>query len=127
VTTPTPRELACAWWDAIDRIDFDAAAALLAPDTVVDWPLSNERMSSPSAWKSVNEHYPGRWHASIRSLVAEGETVVTNTEITDGSIVVTAISWFTIRDGRIVGLVEYWPEAYAAPGWRAAWVEPISA
>ncbi len=122
-----PRELARLWWDAVDRTDFDAAIALMAPDTIVDWPLSNERMASPESWKSVNQHYPGRWYASIQSIIADNETVVTATEITDGSIVVMVISYFTVIDGLITNLIEYWPETYAAPGWRSQWVVPIPA
>lgn len=125
MTTLCPADVAQAWWQAIDRLDFEAAAQLMDPEAVVDWPLSNERMVSPEMWKQVNEHYPGRWYASIRSVVSEGDTTVTLTDISDGSITVVAISFFTVRDGRITNLVEYWPETYAAPGWRSQWVAPI--
>jgi hypothetical protein len=122
-----PRELVRLWWDAIDRADFDAAIALMSPETIVDWPLSNERMLNPDAWKSVNQNYPGRWFASIQSIVADGDIVVTTTEITDESILVLVISYFTVEAGLITKLVEYWPETYAAPGWRSQWVVPIPA
>ena len=125
MTHPAPRDHARAWWDAIDRGDFDAAIALMAPGTVIDWPLSNERMPNPDAWKLVNRNYPGRWNASITTLVAEGDTVVTNTEVTDGRITAIAISFFTVTGGLITRLVEYWPETYATPGWRAEWTVPI--
>ena len=97
----SPRNLAHAWWQAIDRADFTAAVQLMTPDAVVEWPLSNERITSPEHWRLVNEHYPGRWSASVRSVVAEGETVVTVTEISDGPISVEAMSFFTVREGTI--------------------------
>lgn len=122
----SPQDIAEEWWSAIDRADFTAAAALLAPGTSVDWPLSNERMAGADAWRAVNEHYPGRWRATIEAMVAEGDTVVTRTRVHDGGICVLAISWFTIVDGAITSLVEYWPETYAAPGWRARWVQPMT-
>jgi hypothetical protein len=118
-------EVAHAWWQAIDRADFEAAAALMAPGSVVDWPLSNERMSDASSWKAVNEHYPGRWAASVRQTVSEGDTVVTVAEVTDGTISVQAISFFTISEGLITRLIEYWPEPYAAPAGRSQWTMPI--
>ena len=34
-----------------------------------------------------------------------------------------AVSFFRLRDGKIAYLREYWPEPYAAPDWRAQWVE----
>ncbi len=122
---PSPSDIVLAWWRAIDEADFSKATSLMAPGTVVDWPLSNERMPNPESWKRVNENYPGRWRASIRSLVANGDSVVTLVDITDGSISVVAISLFTVEPGAITNLVEYWPETYAAPGWRSEWVTPI--
>lgn len=120
-------DLARAWWAAVDRADFDAAIRLMAPDAVVEWPLSNERMASPDMWRLVNEHYPGRWAASIRSVIAENDSVVTVTDISDGAISVEAISLFTVQDGKITHLVEYWPEPYAAPEGRSEWTVPIRA
>lgn len=122
-----PSEIARSWWSAIDRADFEAAVGLMAPDAVVEWPLSNERMVSPAMWQAVNEHYPGRWHTTVTSTVAEKDRVVTVTNISDGSITVVAISFFVIEDGLIARVVEYWPEPYAPPAGRAQWTVPISA
>jgi len=123
----SPSEIVQSWWNAIDRAEFGAAVNLMAPNAVVDWPLSNERMANPTMWQAVNEHYPGRWHAAVTSTVAENDQVVTVTDISDGSITVVAISFFTIEDGLITRLVEYWPEPYAPPAGRAQWTVPISA
>ena len=120
-------DTALAFWRAVDQSDFEAAAALMAPEVVVDWPLSNERMLGPENWKQVNVHYPGRWRASVESVVADGNAVVTTTHVSDGGIRVIAISFFTIEDSRITRLVEYWPETYASPAWRSQWVVPIDA
>ncbi len=127
MSAPNPADIARAWWQAIDRADFKAATELMSPEAVVDWPLSNERMASPEMWRKVNEHYPGRWAASVRSLIGDGDAVVTVTDINDGSIAVVAISFFRIENGRITNLVEYWPEPYAAPGDRSTWTVPIAA
>ncbi len=104
--------------DAIDRGDFVAAARLCAKSAVVEWPLSNERMAAI-------EHYPGTWHASVVDVIPEGASVVTVTGVFDERTAVTAISFFTIRDGLIEKLVEYWPDPYEAPGWRSKWTEPL--
>jgi ketosteroid isomerase-like protein len=124
---PSPAAVAEQWWSAIDRGDFAAAEALLHPEAVVEWPLSNERMPSAEAWRAVNEHYPGTWRARVAAVVEQGEVAVTRTNVFDGAMNALAISWFTVRDGLITYLVEYWPEVYAAPGWRRQWVEPIRA
>ncbi len=120
-----PAEVARDWWSAIDRKDFSYAASLLDADAVVDWPLSSERLPSPEAWRIVNETYPGNWNATVTDVVSNGDAVITTTTVADGGISVVAISRFTIRDGRITHLVEYWPETYAAPAWRAHLVQPL--
>jgi hypothetical protein len=121
----TPEAVTRAWWDAVDRSDFVGAAQLCSESAVVEWPLSNERMATIDAWTKVNEHYPGTWRASVTGLVAQGEAVVTVVSVFDDTTAVTAISFFTIRDGLVQKLVEYWPDAYVAPAWRSQWIEPI--
>ncbi|HYI25966.1 MAG TPA: nuclear transport factor 2 family protein [Thermomicrobiales bacterium] len=117
--------IATAFWRAVGNAEFDRAAAMMAPEAVVDWPLSNERMPSPGHWRDVNAHYPGRWHSEIVDIVEHDETVVTRTRVFNGGISVLAISYFTIRDDRITHLEEYWPETYAAPAWRSPWTVAI--
>ena len=73
----------------------------------------------------MNETYPGNWNATVTDVVSNGDAVITTTTVADGGISVVAISRFTIRDGRITHLVEYWPETYAAPAWRAHLVQPL--
>lgn len=123
----TPAEVVQAWWAAIDAGAFDEAAALLAPDTPVDWPLSGERIPTPQTWQLINERYPSQapWRATIHDLLSDGERVVTFATVTDGHISALAISHFVVRDGHIVRLVEYWPETYAVPTWRTGWTEQI--
>lgn len=124
--TKTPEALVRAWWSRIDQRDFAGAADLCSNTADVEWPLSNERMVSLENWRLVNEHYPGRWNASISELVAQGDSVVTVTRVFDDQTSVTAISLFTVHDGLIQRIVEFWPETYDAPGWRSAWTVPIS-
>lgn len=99
MASSVPPERARAWWAAVDQANFDAAFRLMTRDAVIDWPLSNKRITSPDMWRMVNEHYPGRWAASVRSAVTENDTVVTITAISDGSITVEAMSFFTVHHG----------------------------
>lgn len=122
----TPAAIVGKWWEAIDRRDFEAASRLCSARASVEWPLSNERMASIENWRLVNEHYPGRWNASITDLVAHGDAVVTVTRVFNDQTSVTALSFFTIHEGQIRKVVEYWPEPYAPPEWRSPWTEPIS-
>ncbi|HMQ29717.1 MAG TPA: hypothetical protein PKD53_03270 [Chloroflexaceae bacterium] len=59
-------------------------------------------------------------------LVVEGERAVTDIIVSDGVVTARAITFTTVRDGRIASHVEYWPDPFEAPAWRAAWVEYVS-
>ena len=67
----------------------------------------------------------GPWHFTLQRLVAQGEEVVTEVDVGDGTQGGRAISCFTVAGGLIHRLVEYWPEPFAAPAHRAHLVEPI--
>ncbi|MBZ0294640.1 MAG: nuclear transport factor 2 family protein [Anaerolineae bacterium] len=117
------RQIVEALWAAFDRFDFQAVGPLLHDDFVCEWVLSGERIRGRENFIAVNTHYPGRWRCTIIRLVASGADVVTETQVTDGETTDTALSFFTLQDGQILSLREYWPTPYAAPDWRAQWVE----
>lgn len=60
----------------------------------------------------------------MNRLVA-GEEVVTHVTVTDGQRSDEAISFFTVHNGKIANLVEFWPEKYPAPSSRAHLTEPL--
>lgn len=117
--------IARAWWAHNDGRDFTAAAALCASGCTIDWPLSGERFATPDDWATAMEHYPGVWHCAVETLIASGGRAVTIARVFDASTSVTTISLFRVSDGRITQLVEYWPEPYDPPEWRARWTMPI--
>jgi ketosteroid isomerase-like protein len=121
-----PKSIAQRWWTLNDERDFSGAATLCAPGCVIDWPLSNERFAKPGDWATAMERYPGVWRCTVETMMAEGDRVMTIAKVTDSTTSVTAISLFRIRDGLIAELVEYWPDPYDAPEWRAQWVTPIT-
>ena len=103
------------FWRLMDTNDFHAVKAVLAPELVVEWPQSGERMRGPENFARMNAEYPttGHWRFSINRLVASGEDVVTQVSLTDGVQSAEPVSFFTVRAGKVVRLVEYWPEPFA--------------
>jgi len=57
--------------------------------------------------------------------VTGNETVVTDVSVSDGKRHDRVIIFSTIRDGKIGRQVEFWPEPFEAPAWRAQWVEKM--
>jgi limonene-1,2-epoxide hydrolase len=113
------------FWAAMQTNDFHAAARLLGEDYVLEWPQSGERIHGPENFAAFNEHYPaaGRWQFTVHRIIAEGDQVVTDVGVTDGQISARAITFSTVRAGRIVGQVEFWPDPFEPQEWRAQWVE----
>jgi len=107
--------------------DFASVADVLAEDFVLEWPQSKERIRGPQNFVRMNMEYPshGRWTFEIHRLVGGAQEVVSDVSISDGVQQARAISFFTVADGRITRLTEYWPEPYAAPANRAHLIEPI--
>lgn len=107
--------------------DFQRAAELLHEDYILEWPQSGERIRGRANFVAINESYPahGRWEFVVHLILAEGDQVVSDVEVTDGVIRGRAITFSTVRDGKILHQTEFWPDPYEAPGWRAQWVERI--
>jgi len=119
------RNIVLAYWAAVHSNDFEAAGALLHDDHLLEWPQSGERIRGRAAFVAVNRNYPasGPWQVEVRRVIAEGQEVATEVGVTDGVIRATAITFFTVVEGRILRQVEYWPDPFAPAAWRAQWVE----
>jgi ketosteroid isomerase-like protein len=119
------RRVVLQFWAAMQANDWAGAAALFADDYVLDWPQSGERIRGGVNFVAINANYPaaGRWRFTVERLVAEGEVAVTDVLVTDGAVTARALTFTTVRNGQIVRQVEYWPDPYEAPAWRATWVE----
>lgn len=113
------------FWAAMQANDFRAAAELLHNEYVLEWPQSGERVRGRANFVAVNENYPaaGPWNFTIHRLIAEEDEVATEVTVTDGAVMGRAITFSTVRDGKIVRQTEYWPDPFEPADWRAHWVE----
>ena len=113
------------FWRLMASNDFDSVAAVLAPSFVLEWPQSKERIRGAEHFARMSREYVahGAWQFTIRTLLGQGDAAVSEVEITDGVQRATAISFFSVEEGKIVRLVEYWPEPFAARADRAHLVE----
>lgn len=117
--------IARRFWELMASNDFHAVAEVLHPDFELDWPQSGERILGAFNFGEMNRNYPakGPWRFTIERLVADDNGVVTEVTVTDGGMTATAITFFTVRDGRIHRIVEYWPEPFEPGSDRGEWVE----
>jgi hypothetical protein len=117
-------DLVKRFWQLFSGQKWQEAKALLAPDLVVEWPQSRERMNGPDNFIDVNLNYPGNHKIEILRADILGSTVITTVWIvSDEGQKTFANSYFEIREGLIARIEEYWAEPSSAPEWRRKWVE----
>jgi ketosteroid isomerase-like protein len=123
----TAVEVVREFWRLMAGNDFRSVAAVLAPEFVLEWPQSGERIRGAERFAQMNEEYVahGPWRFTIRRIVGDASEAASDVEITDGVQHARAISFFSVEAGKIARLVEYWPEPYPAPRNRAHIVEPM--
>lgn len=113
----TPAAVVSEYWRLMATNDFAAVSAVLAPEFVLEWPQSRERIRGPANYARMNLEYPSQsrdWRFQIHRLIADGDQVTTLVSVTDGQQGGDAISFFTVVDGKITRLLEYWPEPFPA-------------
>jgi len=115
------------YWRLMATNDFMSVGAVLAPEFVLEWPQSNERIRGAVNLARMNAEYPshGPWRFEVHRIVASQAAAVSDVSVTDGVQSARAVSFFTVSDGKITHLTEFWPEPYAAPANRAHLVESI--
>jgi len=120
-------EVAREFWRLMATNDFHSVAAVLAPEFVLEWPQSKERIRGAERFARMNHEYPaqGPWRFTVNRVVGSAAEAVSDVSITDGVQSARAVSFFTVAEGKITRIVEFWPEPYAAPVNRAHLVEGL--
>ncbi|MFZ6843415.1 nuclear transport factor 2 family protein [Undibacterium sp. RuTC16W] len=124
---PAATDVVRQFWALMASNDFSSVGAVLSDDFLLDWPQSNERIRGKDNFARMNAEYPcnGRWIFTINQLLGNDVEVVSDVSITDGVQHPHAISFFTVVNGKITAIREYWPEPYPAPANRRHLVEQI--
>ncbi|MDP3785604.1 MAG: nuclear transport factor 2 family protein [Undibacterium sp.] len=104
------------FWHLMASNDFFSVKKILADDLIVEWPQSKERIRGSDKFARMNSEYPttGIWTFQINRLVASGDSVVTQVSVSDGTQSAEPVSFFTIENGKITGITEYWPDPFEA-------------
>lgn len=112
-------EVVRRFWEVMASNDFGAVTDLLAADFELAYPQSGEHFDA-AGMVALNTDYPtaGRWTFDVLDLVAADATVVTRVLVRNETVEATAITFFTVVDGAITRMVEYWPDPFDPPSWR---------
>jgi ketosteroid isomerase-like protein len=123
-----PKKVVETLWERIQARDWQGVGDLLADDVVVDWPASAERIEGRENFVAINSEYPEGWTIRVLRIVAEDDDVVSEVEVPHEHMgVFRAASFWTVRDGKVVGGREYWTSlgAETPPEWRAGYIQRL--
>lgn len=144
----TARQTLDRWYKALNARQFQELAAIMAeigaPDVVVEYPQSGERIKGRANNLAVLENYPGLPDASIKRLhgaedkwvltpswtplritgsgdryVVEGRLVYPNDEVWN------FVDLIELRNDKIAHVTEYFAAPFPPAEWRAKWVEKV--
>jgi ketosteroid isomerase-like protein len=111
--------------DSLERRDWEAWAALLAPDVVYELPQSRERIRGRERYLQFNQEFPGDWHLELKVAIADGRNGVAWFSWRVGAEEPgDAMAFFSFGgDGLITAVTDFWPEPYDPPSGREHLVE----
>jgi ketosteroid isomerase-like protein len=113
------------FWAAVVTGDWDGAAALLHDGFVQEWPQSGERIVGKENSLAIDRNFPGGMpKITVRRVRTSGDMATMEIDLVyaDGSRF-QGVSILELRDGKIVHETDYFAQPFAAPQWRAQWVE----
>jgi len=113
------------YWALMQSNDFRSVGQVLSDDFVLEWPQSNERIRGRDNFAAMNEEYPahGVWRFTINRIIGNEAESASDVSLTDGVQNARVISFFSITDGKIRKMVEFWPDPFPAPDNRRHLVE----
>ena len=121
------KEVVIAFWKAMESNDFYKASELLSEDFECFWPQSCELIVGRANFAEINTNYPANsaWTFHINSIICEDNRVVTDVDVSDGTISARTITFHTVENELISRQTEFWPDDFHPPEWRRQWVRII--
>jgi len=111
------------FWAAVRGKDWDAHDQLIGNDYVQEWPQSGERIRGKANARAIKDNYPTVRTPALRRIIGAGDVWIIETTIDYGSEVAQGVHVLELRERRIRRETDYFSQPFAAPAWRARWVE----
>ena len=110
-------------WAASDANDFEAEHRIYHEDAVLEYPQSGERTRGRSNIQNQRASQPSNKRFSIRRIVGSGELWVTEFILTYDGAPSYTVSIMEFRGEKVARETQYFADPFAAPAFRAQWVE----
>ncbi len=120
-------DLVREFWNRFDKKEYRSTEELLEENFEANWVMTREKFDRENFIK-VNEDYPGDWRTIIEKIEElDDNRVMSITHVysstSKGEFYATSI--FTIKEGKITYIEEYWAEVEEGPEWRKTYVKTI--
>jgi hypothetical protein len=114
-------------WRASDRGDSRTEHAIYRADAILDYPHSGERFSGRDRISAQRDSHPAVRRFRVLRIVGAGDLWVSECVITYDGTPSYSVSIMEFAGPEVVHETQYFAEAFAAPGSRAALAEAIPA
>src|SRR5271155_5600344 len=110
-------------WAASDANDFETELLIYREDAVVDYPQSGERTRGRRNIQGQRASQPSQKRFTVQRIIGGGNLWVTELILTyDGKPTYT-VSIMEFTDDKVARETQYFADPFAAPAFRAKWVE----
>jgi ketosteroid isomerase-like protein len=114
-------------WAASDANDFETEHLIYHEDAVLDYPQSGERTRGRCNIQAQRASQPSKKRFTVRRIIGGGDLWVTEFILTyDGKPAYT-VSIMEFGGDKVVHETQYFADPFAAPAFRARWVERMDA
>jgi hypothetical protein len=112
-------------WQRIEGRDWPAVAALLAPDVVIDWPHTGERIIGRDNFVGVNRDYPEGWDLRVERVVEGADATIAHVRVEHDGRTYHGVGIYQVSGGLIARGTEFWitERGEEPPAWRAKYAQ----
>jgi hypothetical protein len=111
-------------WAASASGDVEAEHQIYDDNVLCEYPQSGERILGRRNLQALRGHHPGKPSGfKIRRIVGANDLWITEYVINYETARWQTVSIMEFQNGKVIHETQYFCEPFAAPAWRAQWVE----
>ena len=110
-------------WAASDANDFDTEHRIYLDDAVLEYPQSGERTRGRANIQNQRASQPNKKRFSIRRIVGSGDLWITEFILMYDNKPSYTVSIMEFKGDKVARETQYFADPFAAPEFRAQWVE----
>jgi predicted ester cyclase len=122
-TVDAAETLVRRFWDCANTQDWSGLAGLLAPELRYELPQTREFIDGAEGFVDFFVTWPQPWRVSLERVVSDGTQVAVQMRFHDAQTQQLALGFYTLRQGCIAAITEFWPEPYEPPARASRFVQ----